>query len=814
MSQLIFSDRQIDFSRGKRVLTIWIGRLTLILAPFLVIALWSRPYPVLAALGNLIFLVWVNSLRTARRGDYLVREILEKEEGNVMRAFRPKTAHYLFSAKEGKLLRNLLATGEIKNLLKRLDFKEEEIKKAEPTEEDKFNNTQVEELALLVFEQAKANHEKYVELRHLFAAIGLNKHTAAKNFFRVLGILPEHIAEASVFARFSGFSRLRQMPAVLGGFLPGSSFLRKRTVNRAWTSRPTPTLDQYSTDLTALARQESVGFLIGHRGELASLLQVISRPGKPNAILVGEPGAGKSSIIAHLAFRMIKDEVPPVLFDKRLIQLNTATLVSETAQNELGDRLRTIMEEVVAAQNIVLFVPDMHDFFRATKEGAGLNPIDLFLPAVRSDLVPVIAESYPKEFKQYIEPRSDFLNLFEVVRVEEISESEARVFLAYAAMVLERAYRTTVAFPAIRRAVEIARQHFSRRKLPASALDLLKHGMAYAAENKRKVVGVKEVEEAAQTMVRVPLSSADNKEAEKLLNLEEIIHKRLVNQTTAVSAVARSLREYRSGLARKGGPIAAFLFVGPTGVGKTELAKILAKIQFGSTSDLLRFDMSEYQDKQSIFRFLGTPDGTRSGSMTDAVLDKPYCVLLLDEFEKAHPDVLNLFLQVFDDGRLTDSLGRTVNFEHTLIIATSNAHSDFIKKEIEAGKEMGEISETLKNRLTEYFRPELLNRFSDIVAFRSLNQGEIRTIAGFLVQDVNAALATSHQIEMRISEEATAKLAEIGYSPVFGARSLRQAVSEHLKAPLSEMILRGDLPRGSSVQVEIKDGKFNLIKNG
>jgi ATP-dependent Clp protease ATP-binding subunit ClpE len=195
------------------------------------------------------------------------------------------------------------------------------------------------------------------------------------------------------------------------------------------------------------------------------------------------------------------------------------------------------------------------------------------------------------------------------------------------------------------------------------------------------------------------------------------------------------------------------------------------------------------------------------------VLDKPYCVLLLDEFEKAHPDVLNLFLQVFDDGRLTDSLGRTVSFEHTLIIATSNAHSDFIKKELEAGKDMAGISETLKSRLTEYFRPELLNRFSDIVAFRSLNQGEIKTIAGFLVKDVNAALNVSHQIEMEISEEATAKLAEIGYSPVFGARPLRQAVSEHLKAPLSEMILRGELERGSTVRIAVKDDKFIITSH-
>ena len=278
----------------------------------------------------------------------------------------------------------------------------------------------------------------------------------------------------------------------------------------------------------------------------------------------------------------------------------------------------------------------------------------------------------------------------------------------------------------------------------------------------------------------------------------------MIDQEEAVKAVSRALREYRSGLSRKGGPIASFLFVGPTGVGKTELSKILANIQFGSKDAMIRFDMSEYQEKQSISRFIGSPDGSTSGALTDAVIQKPYSLVLLDEFEKAHPDILNLFLQVFDDGRLSDNTGRIADFQNTIIIATSNANSNFIKESIDAGKTIAEISDVLKKKLTEYFRPELINRFSGIILFKNLSQSDIISVAGLLLKELADDLKENQNIYISFSTEAVEKIAEWGYDPAFGARPLRGVISEKIRSVLAEMILKDEIIRGKSININLK----------
>jgi len=309
----------------------------------------------------------------------------------------------------------------------------------------------------------------------------------------------------------------------------------------------------------------------------------------------------------------------------------------------------------------------------------------------------------------------------------------------------------------------------------------------------------------------VPLHKAGKEESEKLLNLENIIHERLVDQEEAVKAVARALREYRSGLSRKGGPIAAFLFVGPTGVGKTELSKILASVQFGSEEAMIRFDMTEYQIRESISRFIGSADGKIAGVLTEAIIQKPYSLVLLDEFEKAHPDIFNLFLQVFDDGRLTDSLGRTVDFTNTIIIATSNAHSNFIKERIEAGDNIGKINEELKKKLTEYFRPELLNRFSGIIAFKNLSPKDIEEIAGFQLKSLAKAISETHGISLDFDATVVKYIAELGYDPVFGARPLRGVISEKLRSPLAEKILRREIVKGSNIKAVLENKEIKFI---
>ncbi len=675
------------------------------------------------------------------------------------------------------------------------------------------SSIELDDIAALMttaYGSAVATGERFIEPRNLFAAASLAHRPQVTKVLELFEITPEDIQEAIIFGKWRrAAGGLKRPPSVLGGFAHRPRIVRHRVMNRAWTARPTPILDQYSTDLTDLAHSEKVGLLVGHEREFETLLQIISRPGKPNALLVGEPGAGKSTLISHLAFRMIKDRVPPVLFDKRLVSLEISDLVANASPDVLSGRIKKIVEEILLAGNIVLFIPNTHDLFRTTQAKA-LNAIDLMLPVVKDAAIPVIGETYPREFKQFVEPRTDFLDQFEVVHVEEVSEAEAVRFLVYSSILLEREFGVTITFRAVRKAVAVAHRYFRNKMLPGSAVDLLKQALARAASEKRQTLDEHDVIAVAEGQSKIPIQQADTVEAEKLLNLESIIHERLVDQDAAVSAVARALREYRSGLTRKGGPIATFLFVGPTGVGKTELAKILAAVQFGSKDLMHRFDMSEYQDKQSIFRFIGTPDGERTGTLTDAVLRSPYALVLLDEFEKAHPDILNLFLQVFDDGRLTDSLGRTVDFSNTIIIATSNAHSDFIKAEIERGRSNEEIAEDLKKKLTDYFRPELINRFSDVIAFRSLRVEEIRIIAGFLVREVAETLKETHGIELRIEESAVVRLADLGYSPVFGARPLRAVISEQVRSVLAEKILRKEIVRGNTLSLVFKENRFEF----
>lgn len=788
---------------------------------FLFLSDLSRPRYAAA----LVILFLIDRLMHVKEAE---KTLLELKEGtaNLADAVTPAAYHALnYAFRKALALREPLAPVLLERLLGRHDVLEplrrlgvtpeafREKLKAGAGESAGDRDTYLKEIEILAVracDVARATGERYLEPRSIFGALAASSDPTLAQAFALFNLSPADIGQAIIFGRWKRrFARLRRLPASLGGFAHRPRFLRHRVMNRAWTARPTPTLDQYATDLTDLARAEEIGLLIGHEREFARLVEIIARPGKPNAVLVGGPGVGKSSIIAHLAFKMVKDEVPPVLFDKRLVSLELEGLLANAAPEELAGRLKAIAEEVSLAGNIVLFIPNAHDLFR-TGRAKELSAVDFLLPLVKNGVIPVIAETYPKAFKQFIEPRSDFLEQFEVVEVAEISEDDAVRFLIYASLLLEAEFKVTVTFRAVKRSVELAHRYFRNRMLPGSAIDLLKQALARAKESGQRTLDEGIVVAVAESESKVPIERAGGAEAEKLLNLEKLIHERLVDQDTAVKAVSRALREYRSGLARRGGPIATFLFVGPTGVGKTELAKILTQVQFGSKDLMHRFDMSEYQDRQSIFRFIGTPDGERTGTLTDAMLEEPYSLILLDEFEKAHPDILNLFLQVFDDGRLTDSLGRTVSFEHSIIIATSNAHSDFIKTEIEKGRAVPDIADELKKKLTAYFKPELLNRFSDVIVFRNLTVEETYAVAGFLLKEVKALLRESNHIELKVEEEALRKIAEMGYSPVFGARPLRQVISTEVKGVLAEKILRNEVPRGSTVAVSLEGGKFRF----
>lgn len=790
----------------------------------------SGDLPELKAVGALLALFLLDRFRAINRADrslarlngkkvnaalYLPSNSYAAIEWAVDRAVFAGGNVYLY------LLKKLSGRSEIREGLSRMDISvadlEAQIEKIATASASAKDNKEVvlgkiTKLAVRAFEEALQTSSPEIEPKDIFAALDNMGDPDLDKIFQFFDVDKGDLESALLASRHrSVFSGLKRMPASLVGLMSRPHRSRHRIMNRAWTARPTPFLDQMSRDLTDLARAEQVGFLIGHANEYDRLVDVLARPGRPNVLLVGEAGSGKSTLVAHLAFEMIKDRVPTPLFDKRLVELEIGQLVSGASESELQERVNRVINEIIVAGNIILYIPDFHNLARTSGQGR-MNASDILLPAIKGEAFSVIGATSPREFKQYLEPNSDLVSGFETVKVQEIGESEAVQFLVYSSLILEREFRMVISFSALKEAVKLARQYFRDKMLPASAEDLLKESLADASGRKKKILTAEDVIAVAEKKVNVPIHKAGKEESAQLLNLEELIHERMVDQVEAVGAVARSLREYRSGLSRKGGPISTFLFVGPTGVGKTELSKILAKVQFGSKEAMVRLDMSEYQEKSSISRLLGTADGSVSGALTGAISEKPYSLILLDEFEKAHPDILNLFLQVFDDGRLTDSLGRTVDFQHTIIIATSNAHSEFIKSQIEASVAVKEISDKLKKKLTEYFKPELLNRFSGIVVFKPLSPEDISAITAVQLNDLAATLRENQGIDISFGAEAIAEIARLGYDPVFGARPLRGVISEKLKGILSEKILKGEVKKGDNVKVVYEQGIFKCLR--
>ncbi|MDI6717937.1 MAG: ATP-dependent Clp protease ATP-binding subunit [Patescibacteria group bacterium] len=678
-----------------------------------------------------------------------------------------------------------------------------------PSENNKENL--LEKTAVLTkpaFLKAYLNKSKFVEIGDLFAGMSFINDEAIKKIFYLFSISEDDLGKALIFThyRWRPLTSYLFVPGTLGEFGHKKYGIRHRIMNRAWTARPTPTLDSYSYDLTDLARGKEIGFLVGHQKEYDDLVNVLSKPNNQNILLVGEPGSGKEAILNHLALKITKDKVPPPLFDKRLVCLRIGALIAGADQQEISRRANKIAQEIVWAGNVILYIPDIHNLVKTSGHGY-MDVADILLPMITSDAAQVVGATYPRELKQDLAPRSDFINSFEIIRVEEISEDDAMTVLTYDSIILERKYGVLISFQAIKQAVVLARKYFRQKLLPLSAENLLKEALAEATQKGDKVLKAENIISIGERKINVPIHKAGKDEVRQLLDLENIIHKDLIDQKEAVRAVSESLREYRSGLGRTNGPIASFLFVGPTGVGKTELAKVLAKTQFGSENMTVRFDMSEYQDKQSIFRFIGSPDGKMSGALTEAITQKPYSIVLLDEFEKANPDVLNIFLQVFDDGRLTDNLGQVVDFRNTIIIATSNANSEYIKENLENGKKITDFKDEFKKKLTQYFKPELLNRFSDVIIFKNLSSDDIFQVAKIQLKKLAKIVNENQGIELQFDEAIIDYVAKKGFDPVFGARPLRGVISEEVKSPLAEKILKEEVIKGNTIKIEMRDGK-------
>lgn len=574
-------------------------------------------------------------------------------------------------------------------------------------------------------------------------------------------------------------------------------------VNRGWLGVPTPTLNLYSTDITELAARGRLPEIVGRENFIDQIVQVLAKSDRENILLLGESGNGKTSIIYKIAQRIIEGGVPKPLFSKRVVRLDSGSLVAgANAQGTLEARLKKIMEEIKATGNVILFLDDIHTFTSISSAQGNLDVFNFLKPyASSADLQLIGATSY-ENFERYVLPNQDFVRLFQKIEIPTATKEETTKILEIEASHLEKKHGVVITYPALAKAVTLSERYMHDSVLPGKAIDLLDEGCVAALAGGKQLVLPEHLETLVEQKTHIPVHDANKRERDVLLNLEAKLHERLIGQNEAVVAVANALRRARSGIHESDRPIASFLFVGPTGVGKTELAKALAATYFGNEETMIRFDMSEYQEPMSVYRLIGSPQAMGSdpqpGRLTEAVREQPFALILLDELEKANPEIINLLLQVLDDGRLTDSAGRTVTFKDTIIIATSNAATLEIEQSMQMGKPVEQIQSELLGLLAGYFRIELLNRFDDIVLFRPLTQEHMIAITKLLLVELKKTLSQKGYT-VDFSNEMIASLAQRGFNPLLGARPLRRLIQDEVESQIAKLILSEKLKKGQQI---------------
>lgn len=587
----------------------------------------------------------------------------------------------------------------------------------------------------------------------------------------------------------------------------------KGVMNRSYTAVATPLLDSVSRDLTQTARVGGLSLTIGREQEFEEIFRIFET-GSLGVVLVGFPGVGKRSIIQGIAARMASEEVPEILQDKRFVELSLPALVGSAGrQGELEDRLMRIMNEIIRAGNVVLFIENIENIIGLSTEGSrNLDAADVFAQTMERARIPIIATSEPVPYRKTVEG-SPLMSVMQKVSIQEVDQNGAIQILEGKANYIEYEHDVIFTYGAIEKSVQLSSRYFHEQYLPEKAVNLLQEVASYvaSAKGKNSFVTGEDVASIVSQRANVPVTQVTEEESEKLLHLEDRMHGRVIGQHEAVVAVASALRRARAELRDQKRPIANFLFLGPTGVGKTELAKTVADVYFGDENAMIRLDMSEYQDRTSIHRLIGVPGEASGGYLTESVRTNPFSLVLLDELEKAHPDILNVFLQVMDDGRLTDVVGRTIDFTNTILIATSNAGSNYIQDQIRAKASVERIKQGLLNQeLKNYFRPEFLNRFDAVVVFKPLTLPEIVEIVKLLLGQVAKRLEDKG-ITLHATDSAVKEIADIGFDPVFGARPLRRTIQERVDNALAQALLTRQIGRRDVAVLE-KGGTIRIKK--
>ena len=573
-----------------------------------------------------------------------------------------------------------------------------------------------------------------------------------------------------------------------------SAHRSKHGIDRAMTAVATPFLNSFSEDLTLKAQFGYLEPCVARDNILEEIFRIIEG-GQQSVLLVGPPGVGKMSIIEGIAQRMVEDNVPDRLKDKRLVQISTSALLAGTTVSGAQQRINQIMNELARARNIILVVNNIVDLISTGAEG-GMSVAETLSEHLSGGQFLTLATANPDGYHKQI-ASSELSSIFAKVEVPIMEENEVIQVLESKAGFVEYKHQVFFSYDALASCVKYALRFLHDQYVPESALNLMSESasLAHAKHATSPLVSDQDVAAVIAQKTGIPTESISEDESDKLMRLEDSMHKRLVGQSEAVTMVASALRRARAEIRSKNRPIANFLFLGPTGVGKTELAKTIADVYFGSEERMIRVDMSEYQDKTSMYRLIGQPGQQGTGLLTEAVREKPFSLVLLDELEKADPSILNLFLSVFDDGRLTDSVGRVIDFTNTIIIATSNAGTSYIQEAVQAQTPVAEIREQLlRKELKQYYRPEFLNRFDGVIVFTPLTRPEIKQVAGYMLKRVAKDLE-SRGVELRVEDVALEALAEVGFDPEFGARPMRRAIQNKVEDPLAELVLSGKLRR-------------------
>ncbi|QEK11132.1 ATP-dependent Clp protease ATP-binding subunit [Crassaminicella thermophila] len=651
-------------------------------------------------------------------------------------------------------------------------------------------------------------------------------------------------------------------------------------------NKNTPTLNKYGRDLTEMAREGKLDPVIGRSKEIERVIQILSRRTKNNPCLIGEPGVGKTAIAEGLAQKIVEGNIPEILKDKRVVTLDLASMVAGAKyRGEFEDRLKKVMDELRQSKDVILFIDEMHTIIGAGGAEGAIDASNILKPALARGEIQAIGATTLDEYRKHIEKDAALERRFQPIHVEEPTVEETIQILKGLRDKYEAHHGVKITDKAIEAAANLSHRYITDRFLPDKAVDLIDEAAskirlkivtqppelkdleekleelakekeeaisaqdferAASVRDKEKqvkeeldnrknnwrvnqtdkaTVGEEEIAETVSSWTGIPVKKLAQEESEKLLHMEEILHERVIGQEESVKAIARAVRRARVGLKDPKRPIGSFIFLGPTGVGKTELSKALAEALFGDEDALIRIDMSEYMEKHAVSRLVGSPPGyvgyEEGGQLTEKVRRKPYSVVLFDEIEKAHPDVFNILLQILDDGRLTDSKGKVVDFKNTVIIMTSNVGAHTIKKQktlgfaenVEDEKQSAyeKMKENVMSELRRNFRPEFLNRIDEVIVFHALEQEHINEIVELMIKDLTKRMKELN-IKIEISEAAKKLLGEKGFDPEYGARPLKRAIRRMLEDALSEEILKGNISKNDDIFVDVEDGKI-VFKN-